>query len=29
VHPRAALHRGMMLTAATLAIAVGGFWLIL
>jgi len=29
VHQRAALHRGMMLTAATLAIAVGGFWLIL
>jgi divalent metal cation (Fe/Co/Zn/Cd) transporter len=28
VHHRAALHRGMMLTAATLAIAVGGFWLI-
>src|SRR5438132_678664 len=25
---RAALHRGMMLTAATLAIAVGGFWLV-
>jgi hypothetical protein len=28
VHHRAALHRGMMLTAATLAIAVGGFWLV-
>jgi hypothetical protein len=27
-HPRATLHRGMMLTAATLAIAVGGFWLV-
>jgi hypothetical protein len=25
---RARLHRGMMLTAATLAIAVGGFWLV-
>jgi hypothetical protein len=25
---RAALHRGMMLTAATLAITVGGYWLI-
>jgi hypothetical protein len=24
----AALHRGMMLTAATLAIAIGAFWLI-
>jgi hypothetical protein len=28
VHHRAALHRGMLLTAATLAIAVGGFWLV-
>jgi hypothetical protein len=28
VHHRAALHRAMMLTAATLAIAVGGFWLV-
>jgi hypothetical protein len=28
VHHRASLHRGMMLTAATLAIAVGGFWLV-
>jgi hypothetical protein len=25
---RGALHRGMLLTAATLAIAVGGFWLV-
>ena len=28
VHQRAALHKGMMLTAATLAIAVGGFWIV-
>ena len=28
VHHGAALQRGMMLTAATLAIAVGGFWLV-
>ena len=28
VRHRAALHRGMLLTAATLAIAVGGFWLV-
>jgi hypothetical protein len=28
VQSRAALHRGMLLTAATLAIAVGGFWLV-
>ncbi|HEY3158682.1 MAG TPA: hypothetical protein VGJ78_06950 [Vicinamibacterales bacterium] len=28
MHHRAALHRGMLLTAATLAIAVGGFWLV-
>ena len=28
VHHQASLHRGMMLTAATLAIAVGGFWLV-
>jgi hypothetical protein len=28
VHHRASLHRAMMLTAATLAIAVGGFWLV-
>lgn len=28
VHDGAALHRGMMFTAATLAIAVGGFWLV-
>lgn len=28
VRHRAALHRGMMLTAATLAIGVGGFWLV-
>jgi hypothetical protein len=27
-HHGATLHRGMMLTAATLAIAVGGFWLV-
>jgi hypothetical protein len=28
VHHRAALHRGMLLAAATLAIAVGGYWLV-
>ena len=28
MHQRATLHKGMMLTAATLAIAVGGFWLV-
>ena len=28
VHHRASLHRVMMLTAATLAIGVGGFWLL-
>jgi len=28
VKHRATLHRGMLLTAATLAIAVGGFWLV-
>jgi hypothetical protein len=28
LHHRAGLHRGLMLTAATLAIAVGGFWLL-
>ncbi len=28
VHHRAALHRGMLFTAATLAIAVGGYWLV-
>jgi hypothetical protein len=28
VHQGASLHRAMMLTAATLAIAVGAYWLI-
>jgi hypothetical protein len=28
IHPGTALYRGMMLTAATLAIAVGAFWLV-
>jgi hypothetical protein len=28
VHHRGALHRGMLLAAATLAIAVGGYWLV-
>lgn len=28
VHHRASLHRAMLLTAATLAIGVGGFWLV-